>query len=382
MLIGLYANFFYATQWWNNFNPNYADAYTFDEAATSRPASRSTGAAPAPTPAKTCGNSGIVQVAADLIDFNVNQNAWISSMILYKLGLFGIDWDHTPFMDNKASFQRGINQAVRRTATELADNLGRVRSTIADRPEPAGCARHICSSTRRPGISASARSARRRRRRASIATRSSMLRAFNARLANCQAMFDARADNLKQFIDRIASDIGSTSAILKDRAENHNNGWFDSRADDRFWFAYGQLYGYYGMMKGAQADFEDVIKEKHLQNLWDTMDAQFVSALRIQPFIIANGREDGWILPTHLTTMGFYVLQGALEHGRDQQRADAVALSATRRRWRICAVASVAFRALGGCFETADGASSGFYTARQRARRTDDRSARSGAFSS
>ena len=68
-------------------------------------------------------------MAADLIDFNVNQNAWISSMILYKLGLFGIDWDHTPFMDNKASFQRGINQAVRRTATELADNLGRVRTT-------------------------------------------------------------------------------------------------------------------------------------------------------------------------------------------------------------------------------------------------------------
>jgi hypothetical protein len=62
-------------------------------------------------------------------------------------------------------------------------------------------------------------------------------------------------------------------------------------------------------MKGAQADFEDVIKEKHLGNLWDTMDSQFVSALRIQPFIIANGREDGWIMPTHLTTMGFYVLR-------------------------------------------------------------------------
>ena len=41
------------------------------------------------------------------------------------------------------------------------------------------------------------------------------------------------------------------------------------------------------------------------------MDVQFVSALRIQPFIIANGREDGWILPTHLTTMGFYVLRCA-----------------------------------------------------------------------
>ena len=59
----------------------------------------------------------------------------------------------------------------------------------------------------------------------------------------------------------------------------------------------------------AQADFEDVIKEKHLQSLWDTMDSQFVSALKIQPFIIANGREDGWIIPSHLTTMGFYILR-------------------------------------------------------------------------
>ena len=62
-------------------------------------------------------------------------------------------------------------------------------------------------------------------------------------------------------LDRIASDIGSTSAILQGPRENYNDGWFDPRADDRFWFAYGQLYGYYGMLKAAQADFEDVIKQ-------------------------------------------------------------------------------------------------------------------------
>lgn len=44
-------------------------------------------------------------------------------------GLFGMDWDSTPFLDNKASFQRGVNQAVRRTSVELVDTLGRVRGT-------------------------------------------------------------------------------------------------------------------------------------------------------------------------------------------------------------------------------------------------------------
>jgi hypothetical protein len=229
-------------------------------------------------------------------------------MILYKLGFFGLDWDRTPFFDNKASFQRGINQAVRRTSVELVDTLGRVRGTsqVDSDLQDARGALQFDEYTwylgwNPPGPKTPTPSYYR--------TAIKKLRAFNDHLAACQATFDARADNLIQFIDRIANDIGSTSAILKDRAENHNNGWFDTRADDRFWFAYGQLYGYYGILTAAEADFDSVIKEKKLTTLWDDMEGQFRSALRIQPFIIANGREDGWIVPSHLTTMGFYILR-------------------------------------------------------------------------
>ena len=75
-------------------------------------------------------------------------------MILYKLGFFGIDWDNTPFLDNKASFQRGINQAVRRTATELVDTLGRVRGTSQIDQNLQDARAQSASSTRTPGISA------------------------------------------------------------------------------------------------------------------------------------------------------------------------------------------------------------------------------------
>jgi len=306
LLIGLYAYFFYVTQWWTNFDTDYVARYNLEARKIS--AGEQVAIEGGTDTTKTCGRSAIADIAADLTDFNVNQNAWISSMLLYKFGLFGLDWDSTPYMDNKASFQRGINQAVRRTATELVDNLGRVRGTSqidTDLQDARGAIqfdeytwyfglRPFGPKTPTPSY---------------YRTAIAKTRAFNDRLAACNAVFDARADNLIQYLDRVANDIGATSAILKDRAENYNNGWFDTRADDRFWFAYGQLYAYYGLMKGAQADFEDVIKEKHLQNLWDTMDQQFVSALRIQPFIIANGREDGWLLPTHLTTMGFYILR-------------------------------------------------------------------------
>jgi hypothetical protein len=305
LLVGLYAYFFYATQVWTGFDTAYVDKYTFESRNISAGEQVTAGAGT--DSAKTCGNSGIAQVAADLTDFNVNQNPWISSMILYKLGLFGLDWDKTPFLDNKASFQRGINQAVRRTATELADNLGRVRTTsqIDSDLQDARGNLQFDEETWYFGLSPFGpktptpsyyRDAVRK------------LRSFNTRLAACQATFDARADNLKQYIDRIASDLGSTSAILKDRAENHNAGLFDFRADDRFWFAYGQLYAYYGLMRAAQADFEDVIKEKHLQNLWTTMEQQFASALHMQPLLIVNSSEQG-VFASHLTTMGFYILR-------------------------------------------------------------------------
>jgi hypothetical protein len=255
-----------------------------------------------------CQRSAIVDAAADLTDFNVNQNAWISSMLLYRLGLFGMDWDSTPFLDNKASFQRGVNQAVRRTSVELVDTLGRVRGTsgINNNLQEARGNMQFSEYSWYFGLDPfGPKTPTPSYYRAAIRS----FQAFNGELVACKAVFDTRADNLIQFIDRIAGDIGSTSAILRERSENYNGGWFDTRADDRFWFAYGQLYGYYGVLSAAGSDFAQVIRERNLTNLWNDTLLQTRAALRIQPAIISNGEESGWIMPSHLATMGFYVLR-------------------------------------------------------------------------
>jgi hypothetical protein len=229
-------------------------------------------------------------------------------MILYKTGLFGVDWDHTPFLDNKASFQRGINQAIRRTTVELVDSLGRVRGTsqVDQSLQDARGSMNFDEHTWYFGLNPfGPKTPTPSFYRSAIRD----LDAFNTRLVGCTAIFDARADNLMQFVDRIANDLGATSAILRERSELHNDGWFDTRADDRFWFAYGQLYGYYGIMTAARHDFQAVIQSRGLTQLWNNLTDQFKAALKIQPLIISNGREDGWIMPTHLATMGFYVLR-------------------------------------------------------------------------
>lgn len=297
VFFGLYGYFFWQSQVWYGFDPDY-------------PAKREVIAATPGTEmsAGQCAPSAMVAATADLIDFNVNENAWISSMILYKIGFFGLDWDRTPFFDNKAAFQRGVNQAIRRTTVEFVDTLGRVRGTsqVDGNLQDARGAMQFDEYTWYFGVNPfGPKTPTPSFYRSAIAD----LQAFNDRLSKCNAIYDARADNLIQFLDRIASDVGSTSAILRDRSENFNGGWFDTRADDRFWFSFGQLYGYYGILKATREDFRDVVAQRNLGQLWDEMDDQLTSALRIQPLVISNGNESGWIMPTHLATMGFYVLR-------------------------------------------------------------------------
>lgn len=305
LLVALYGYFVWNTQVWSGFDPDYVARYDLTQRNVSAGAQRPATEGDAE---RSCARSGIADVTADLIDMNVNENAWISSMILYKLGFFGLDWDRTPFLDNKASFQRGVNQAIRRTTVEFVDTLGRVRGTsqVDTNLQNARGNMQFDEETWYFGLNpfgpktptpAFYRAAERE------------LRLFNDRLERCEAVFDARADNLITFIDRIANDMGATSAILRERSEAYNYGWFDTRADDRFWFAYGQLYGYYGILHAARADFEEVVRQRSIGPLWEETEQQFRAALRIRPFIISNGNESGWIMPTHLATMGFYVLR-------------------------------------------------------------------------
>ena len=309
-LFAFYFHFAWQTQAWTSFNPDYVNAYKLDDEAAKAEAAAAA-SAKATTQPVACKRSEIVAVTADLVDFNVNQTAWITSKLAYKSGLFGLAWDATPFLDNKASFQRGVHQAIKRTAVELYDTLGRARGTSAADPDlerARGSLQYrddvwyislgggwfprpiaTTPSSFRDGLAA--------------------LRKFNDRLSKCQATFDARADNLTTFMDRIAKDIGSTTAQLKERAESSNYGWFDTRADNLYWQSYGELYAYLGILKAANVDFAATINSRQLTKIWNDMEDQVRSALKIQPFIVSNGSEDGWIMPTHLTTMGFYILR-------------------------------------------------------------------------
>ncbi len=299
LIVLSYAYLIAITQFWSIGDAKYAKAYSLEsiEAGAGEDLGNN-----------TCQPSAMVQVSADLIDMNVNQGTWLPSNPVYKAGLFfAIDWKETPFFDNRAAFQLGINQAVRRTAIELVDRLGRVRGTssinqsLQKAREAANYRENAWVFTFSPPFLQPSTQSRLRDAR-------KMFNAFNAELIACEADFDARADNLLQFLDRITADIGSTSQILQRRMEEANMFGFDRRADDRYWFTYGQLYAYHGILTAMRSDFRNVFVQRNLDALWNRVDAQLADVLNTQPFIVANGSASS-LIKSHMESIGFDLLR-------------------------------------------------------------------------
>ena len=300
-LVGGYCYFLYQTQYWRGFDKNYAATYALSERTVSPGEKLTDGSG-------KCETSAIISVAADLTRFNVDTNNWVPSLFLSKLGLFGLDWKYTPWFDNKAAFQLGINNIIRRTSFEAVDRLGRVRGTSQIDQSLQDARQNINYPEDRwyfslspVGFTIPTQS--------SYRTAAGNFEAFNERLATCEALFDPRADNLLRFLDQMSNTLGSTSDILGDQMLGSNAGWFDTRADDRFWQSYGQLYALNGIMAAARSDFSDVVSEKNLTKVFDEMQRQLRAAMEIDPIIISNGAEDAFMFPSHLSTMGFNLLR-------------------------------------------------------------------------
>ena len=301
-----YALFLWNAAWTRNYDINYTASLNLEDSKVA-PGERVTIDGGTDT-SKTCGPSAIIDVSRYLIDFNVNQNSWMSGWLVYKLGLFGIPWDSTPWMDNKASFQRGVHRGVTSAIIEMRETLGRVRGS-SERDEDLNDALSNLQIDEFNWYFGLNPLGFKQTSWGSYRQALKELGEYNQNPSNCDAFFDARADNLSNFLDRIAKDIGSTTAVIKERSEQYNWGWFDTRADNVFMQANGQLYAYLGLLRATRKDFQDIVERRNLGSLWDTMDEQLESAVKLSPFIISNGDEDGFVMPTHLTTKGFYILR-------------------------------------------------------------------------
>lgn len=246
------------------------------------------------------GGSVAVDMAAALISREVDDNSWTANDPFFMPG-----W----MLDNMPNYQQGMIYALSRFAVEMSDQLGRARGSSQVDPDldrAAGLLRYpgdrwiFDFSTSLVPVASSDSQYR---------SASEALRRYNERLGAGNAVFERRADNLLGTINRIASDLGSSSAIISEHLESGGGWLIDPAADDIFYSIKGRMYGYYMIMRALKTDFAGIIEAAGLTNVWDEMLTSLESAVALDPVIIVSGEPDSQIMPSHLAAQGFYLLR-------------------------------------------------------------------------
>jgi hypothetical protein len=246
------------------------------------------------------GSSRAVAMTAALIEREVEDHGWVSNDPIFFASFFN---------DNMRNYQQGLFAALGRFTVEMVDFLGRARGT-SEADTDLNTALEIKSPPDiwvwEPHKSIWPRETSEQRYLRSA----SALRSYNERLMRGQAVYDRRADNLANTLDRISADIGSSSDSLF-RVATQEPGWFlfDWKSDDIFYQTKGRAYGYLMVLRELQVDFDRILREKELAIVYGRMLESFQQAIEMDPFVVVNGKPGSQFVPNHLTTQGFYLLR-------------------------------------------------------------------------
>jgi hypothetical protein len=246
------------------------------------------------------GQSRAVAVAAALIDREVNKSGWVANNPFFT---------PSAMLDNMPAYQQGIISALARFSFELADQIGRTRGSSeidADLKNASGLLQYSGTVwVWDPSVSlaptATSEEQYEKARKA--------LENYNRRLADGKAVFERRGDNLLATMERIALDLGSSSAVLERHVADHSSDFLDFQADDLFYNVKGQTYAYYVVLRALGGDFENVLRERELAGVYAQMLNSLHEAAALDPWVVTNGAPDGLFPNSHLAAQGFYLLR-------------------------------------------------------------------------
>lgn len=252
-------------------------------------------------PAPVKGGSHSVAMAVGLIEREVNQAGWVANAPFFM---------PAAMLNNMPNFQIGMVGALGRFSFELEDQIGRERGSSAADPDLTA-ARGLLQYEPtvwifKPGTIWPTAPAEQQYRDAAKA-----LKRYNVRVANGEATFDARSDNLMAVLDRMALDLGAMSAEL-DTAIDHRHktlGLLDFKADKVFYRVKGASYTYYMLLKAMEPDFEQALENKQVKPIYDQMLEELKKAALMRPLVVNNGTISGQFFPNHLANQGFHLLR-------------------------------------------------------------------------
>ncbi len=246
------------------------------------------------------GGSATVAAVSYLVRREAEQNNWTPNDPFVLPG-----W----WIDNTPNFQKGIMGALSRFSFELRDQLGRRRGSSSIDTNLEKAASNLSIEPERWIIDFSASWLPTRPSDQYYREALGQLDTYNVQLGSDQAVFDRRSDNLLATLDRIALDLGASSASLDTYIGENSGGVIpDVGADDLFYQVKGQVYAYTILLKAIRKDFSDVIENREIAALYDDLLRSMNTAAALDPVVVSNGAIDG-VIANHLSMQGFFLLR-------------------------------------------------------------------------
>lgn len=246
------------------------------------------------------GGSKTVGVISYLVDREVIVHNWTPNDPFFLPG-----W----WLDNTPNYQKGIIGALSRVSFELRDQLGRSRGSSAVDQDLQKAAGNLAKEPDRWVIDFDTSFLPTTASHSYYSEAVRQLDAYNQRLASGDAIFERRSDNLLATLDRIAQDLGASSAALEHYISAEAGGFLpDFGADDLFYETKGQVFAYTVILRALEEDFSKVISDRELTSIYKELLHSMESAATLDPTLVINGAADG-ILANHLSMQGFYLLR-------------------------------------------------------------------------
>jgi hypothetical protein len=246
------------------------------------------------------GGSHAVAMAEALIDREVREHHWVPNDPFFL---------PSSMLVRMPAFQRGIVSSLARFGVELSDQIGRARGSSQIDPDLEKAVGLLKYSPNVWIFDFSTSLLPTTPSESQYKGAGALLKKYNERLAKGQAVFDRRADNLLEALDRIGTDMGSSSAVLDSRIHNYSARFIDTQASKDFYFIKGRMYADYLLLRELKRDFPDLIKEKQLGDAWENMLTSLREGAELRHFFIFNADPESQFLPNHLAVQGFYLLR-------------------------------------------------------------------------
>lgn len=241
-----------------------------------------------------------VAAVAYLIDRETKQHNWTPNDPFFMPA-----W----WLDNTPNYQKGMLGALSRFGFELRDQLGRARGSSAVDAGIEKAAGNLSKEPDRWVMDFSTSILPTTASDTYYREAAEGLIAYNLRLSAGEAVFERRADNLLATLDRIALDLGASSAALEQYIGENAGGFLpDAGADDLFYQIKGQVYAYTVILEALRKDFTKLLSDRELLGIYDELLKSMTEAATLEPLIVVNGAADG-VFANHLSTQGFYLLR-------------------------------------------------------------------------